>query len=262
MTSVWEPSSERIEIMNISETDPGEAEFPRRYDASRYDRPSFTVDLTVFAIRDQRLQVLLVERTEHPCEGWWALPGGFLNLELDDSIDACAVRKLVEKTGVHPSYVEQLKTYGSRDRDPRGWTATSVYLALMASDSVRLGGNQEAVRWVPVRGDGVEFDLAFDHARILADAVERLRSKLEYTHIAVHLLPEEFTLPELQRTYEIILQQPLDKSSFRRRVAQADMLEELSGKLRDGSGRPARLYRFRDYDRRTFFPRSISRYAR
>jgi 8-oxo-dGTP diphosphatase len=104
--------------------------------------------------------------------------------------------------------------------------------------------------------------LAFDHARILTDAVARLRSKLEYTHIAVHLLPEQFTLPELQRIYEVILQQPLDKSSFRRRVAQADMLEEVSGKLRDGSGRPAQLYRFRDYDRQTFFPRSISRYAR
>ena len=113
-----------------------------------------------------------------------------------------------------------------------------------------------------VRGDGVGFELGFDHARILADAVERLRSKLEYTHIAVHLLPKEFTLPELQRTYEIILQQPLDKSSFRRRVVQADMLEEAPHKQRDGSGRPAQLYRFRDYDRQTFFPRSISRHAR
>ena len=159
-------------------------------------------------------------------------------------------------------YLEQLKTYGSRDRDPRGWIVTTVYFALMASDSVRLGGNQEAVCWAPVQGDGVTFELAFDHARILADAVERLRSKLEYTHIAVHLLPEAFTLPELQRTYEIILQQPLDKSSFRRRVVQADMLEELAGRRRDGSGRPAQLYRFRDYGRRTFFPRSISRHAR
>ena len=149
-------------------------------------------------------------------------------------------------------YLEQLKTYGSCDRDPRGWTATTVYFALMASDSVRLLGNQEDARWVRVQGDGVGFALAFDHARILADAVERLRSKLEYTHIAVHLLPEEFTL----------LQQPLDKSSFRRRVMQADMLEELAGRQRDGSGRPAQLYRFRDYDRQTFFPRSISRHAR
>lgn len=248
--------------MNGSPTAAGEAESLRRRQASRYEKPSFTVELVIFTVRDQRLQVLLIKRAEPPAKGCWALPGGFLDPCRDESVEACAVRKLVEEAGVRAPYLEQLKTYGSRDRDPRGWIVTTVYFALMASDSVRLGGNQEAVRWAPVRGDGVTFELAFDHARILADAVERLRSKLEYTHIAVHLLPEEFTLPELQRTYEIILQQSLDKSSFRRRVAQADMLEEIPGKLRDGSGRPARLYRFRDYDRQTFFPRSISRHAR
>ena len=241
---------------------PGEVEFLHPYDAAQYEKPSFTVDLVIFTVRDEHLHVLLVKRAEHPFKGCWALPGGFLDLRHDASVDACAARKLVEEAGVRAPYLEQLRTYGSRDRDPRGWTATTVYFALMASESVRLLGNQEEARWVRVRGDAVGFDLAFDHACILADAVERLRSKLEYTHIAVHLLPEEFTLPELQRIYEIILQQPLDKSSFRRRVMQADMLEELSGKQRDGSGRPAQLYRFRDYDRQTFFPRSISRHAR
>ncbi|HRD66072.1 MAG TPA: NUDIX domain-containing protein [Candidatus Competibacter sp.] len=240
---------------------PGEAETQQRA-AALPERPFFTVDLVIFTIRAERLEVLLVKRAERPRKSWWALPGGLLDLRCDASIEACAVRKLVEKAGVYAPYLEQLKTYGSRDRDPRGWTATTAYFALMASERVQLGGNQEAVRWAPIRGDGVDCDLAFDHAHILADAVERLRSKLEYTHIAVHLLPEEFTLPELQRTYEIILQQPLDKSSFRRRVAQADLLEEIPGKLRDGPGRPAQLYRFRDYDRRTFFPRSISRHAR
>ena len=253
-----EPSGVEMTIA----ADPGEAEFLRRYDASRYEKLSFTVDLVIFTVRDEHLQVLLVKRAEHPFKGCWALPGGFLDPRRDASVDACAARKLVEEAGVRAPYLEQLKTYGSRDRDPRGWIATTVYFALMASESVRLLGNQEEASWVRVRGDGVGFDLGFDHARILADAVERLRSKLEYTHIAVHLLPEEFTLPELQRTYEIILQQPLDKSSFRRRVVQADMLEELPGKQRDGSGRPAQLYRFRDYDRQTFFPRSISRHAR
>ena len=248
--------------MSIPETDPSEAESLRRYDVVLHHKPSFSVDLVIFTVRNERLQVLLVKRTEPPFQSQWALPGGFLDLRCDDSIEACALRKLVEKTGVQAPYLEQLKTYGCRDRDPRGWTATTVYFALMASDPVRLRGNQETVRWLPVRGEGVSFELAFDHVHILADAVERLRSKLEYTHIAVHLLPQEFTLPELQRTYETILQQSLDKSSFRRRVVQADMLEEIPGKLRDGSGRPAQLYRFRDYARRTFFPRSISRYAR
>ena len=231
-------------------------------DASRYEKPLFTVDLVIFTVRAEHLHVLLVQRAEPPFKGCWALPGGFLDPHRDNSVDACAERRLVEETGVRAPYLEQLKTYGSGDRDPRGWTATTVYFALMALESVRLQGNQAEARWVGVKGERVDFDLGFDHARILADAVERLRSKLEYTHIAVHLLPGEFTLPELQRTYEIILQQPLDKSSFRRRVIQADMLEELTGRQRDGSGRPAQLYRFRDYDRRTFFPRSISRHAR
>ncbi len=243
-------------------TEPGETERVDHDAIALHEKPAFTVDLVLFAIRDERLQVLLVQRAAPPFKSYWALPGGFLDLRRDESIEACAARKLVEEAGGCAPYLEQLKTYGSRDRDPRGWTATTVYFALVASGPLRLEGNQEHARWAPVRGDGVGFDLAFDHAGILADAVERLRSKLEYTHIAVHLLPEEFTLPELQRTYEIILQQPLDKSSFRRRVAQADMLEPIAGKLRDGSGRPARLYRFRDYDRRTFFPRSISRHAR
>lgn len=243
-------------------SEPGEMGVLRHHDAPLPEIPFLTVDLVIFTVRDEQLQVLLVKRAEPPCQGWWALPGGLLDPRRDDSVDACAARKLVEETGVRAPYLEQLKTYGSRDRDPRGWSATAVYFALMASDQVQLGGNQEAVRWAPVRGDDVGFSLVFDHARIVADAVERLRSKLEYTHIAVHLLPDEFTLPELQRTYEIILQQPLDKSSFRRRVAQAGMLEQIPGKLRDGSGRPARLYRFLDYDRQTFFPRSISRHAR
>ena len=248
--------------MKITPVKPDAAESPPQPNALPGERAAFSVDLVIFTIRSQRLQVLLVKRADPPFVGCWALPGGFLDVEMDESIESCALRRLVEKTGVHAPYLEQLKTYGSRERDPRGWTATTVYFALMASDSAPLLGNQEDARWVRVRGDGVGFALAFDHACILADAVERLRSKLEYTHIAVHLLPEEFTLPELQRIYEIILQQPLDKSSFRRRVMQADMLEELTGRQRDGSGRPAQLYRFRDYDRQTFFPRSISRHAR
>ena len=242
-----------------SESEPGATPFPL---AERVEKPFFSVDLVIFTTREECLQVLLVKRAEAPFKGRWALPGGFLEPGHDDSIEVCARRRLIEKTGVEAPYLEQLKTYGSRSRDPRGWTATTVYFALIAADVARLRVNQETVRWTPIQGEGVSSELAFDHARILADAVERLRSKLEYTHIAVHLLPAEFTLPELQRTYEMILQQPLDKSSFRRRVGQADMLEEIPGKMRDGSGRPAQVYRFRDYDRLTFFPRSISRYAR
>ena len=242
--------------------DQGAASSPRPAEAGTRANHPFTVDLVIFTVRDGHLHTLLIERAEPPFEECWALPGGFLNPERDGSIDACALRQLVEQTGLCAPYLEQLKTYGSRDRDPRGWIVTTAYFALMASETAPPPAHQNLAHWTRVQGERVDCALAFDHACILADAVERLRSKLEYTHIAVHLLPEEFTLPELQQTYEIILQQPLDKSSFRRRVAQAAMLEALPGKQRDGSGRPAQLYRFCDYDRQTFFPRSISRHAR
>ena len=239
-----------------------EQAFLQNYDPAQFDRPSLSVDLVIFTINDDQLQILLVKRIEHPAKGRWALPGGFIDIHRDATLEDCARRKLLEKTGVKAPYLEQLKSYGSQDRDPRGWVATAVYFALLASDTVNLGGNQEDVCWWPIKGDTVDVELAFDHNQIVTDAVERLRSKLEYTHIAVHLLASEFTLPELQKTYEVILQQQLDKSSFRRRVMDAEMLEEIKGKLREGIGRPAQLYRFKHYERRTFFPRSISRYAK
>ncbi len=238
----------------ISETD-----YLTQHPGARYENPAFTVDLVIFTVYCDQLHLLLIKRAETPFKGYWSLPGGFLNPHLDDTVEACAQRTLLAKTGLVAPYLEQLKTYGSRYRDPRGWTATTAYFALMASEAVQ---NQEDVRWMPIQGDKVAVELAFDHCLIVADATERLRSKLEYTHIAVHLLPEAFTLPQLQRIYEIILQEPLDKSSFRRRVAEAGMLEAVTGKWREGEGRPAQLYRFSRYTRQTFFPRSLSRHAR
>ena len=239
-----------------------EQDFLKDYDPSVFIKPSFTVDLVIFTVQNESLRLLLVKRRDPPFKGYWALPGGFIDVAKDATIEDCARRKLAEKTGVQAPYLEQLKTYGSKGRDPRDWTATTVYFALMASDAVQLGGNQQEARWLSVQGRNVDIELAFDHTEIIADAVERLRAKLEYTHIAVHLLPEAFTLPQLQRVYEIILQQALDKSTFRHQVSQAQMLEKVNGKLQDRAGRPAQLYRFKAYERQTFFPRSISRHAR
>lgn len=224
--------------------------------------PALTVDLVIFTVREEQLQVLLVRRANAPFCDAWALPGGYVDIERDDDLEACARRKLKEKSGVDAPYLEQLKSYGSKGRDPRRWTATVVYFALIASDAIVLGGNQRQVAWHPIVDHGVAQALAFDHAELIADAIARLRAKLEYTHIAVHLLPEVFTLPELQRIYEIVLGAPLEKSSFRRRVSQAEMLEPLPGQRREGDGRPAQLYRFRSYRRQTFFPRSLQRHAR
>ncbi len=213
-------------------------------------RPLVTVDLALFAVLDATLHTLLVRRPAaqgEPFPGLWALPGGFIDIDTDATLEACALRKLREKTGVRSPYLEQLGSYGGAKRDPRGWSTTHVYFALIAADEVRLekGGNAQDVAWKPVAGDGVGEKLAFDHARLLAAALERLRNKVEYTSLPAFLLPAAFTLAELQAAYEIVLGRALDKSAFRTRVLSAGLVEE-TGEQRIGPNRPAALYRLRD----------------
>ncbi len=222
--------------------------------------PALSVDGVLFTVRDEALHVLLIQRQAPPFAGAWALPGGLVDPLTDDAIDAAVQRQLRLKAGVTAPYLEQLRTYGDRNRDPRGWTATVVYFALVNADHPDLQLGDDA-RWLAVTGDEVAESLAFDHAQFVRDAVQRLRSKLEYSHIAVHLLPPEFTLPALQAVYELILQAPLDKSSFRRRVSEADLVEA-TGTFQESAGRPAALYRFRDPSQRLFFPRSPTRHSR
>jgi ADP-ribose pyrophosphatase YjhB (NUDIX family) len=228
----------------------------------RFERPLTGVDLVIFTIRDERLQVLLAQRADRPGEPYphaWALPGGFIDVDQDESLEACARRKLAEKTGVASPYLEQLGSWGSNTRDPRGWSATHVYFALMPSEGIepKAGGYAADARWHPVRDHGVKERLAFDHAEILATAIERLRSKVEYTSLPAFLLPEEFTLSELQRVYEIVLDRPLNKSAFRTRVRDADLIVEVP-RQRSGPNRPAQLYRLKDRRHPVFFPRTFS----
>ncbi|MEI7445367.1 MAG: NUDIX domain-containing protein [Burkholderiales bacterium] len=210
------------------------------------DRPFVTVDVAIFAIVDGRLQVLLVKRArgEHePHPGRWALPGGFVDVERDASLDACARRKLREKTGVHEEHLEQLKTVGGPRRDPRGWSVTTVYFALIPRDrAVVAGGNASDAAWFPVEDEARPRPLAFDHDALLQAALERLRAKVEYTVLPAALLPESFTLPELQRTFETVLGRELDKSAFRTRMLSAGVIEE-TGEMRADTRRPAVLYR-------------------
>jgi 8-oxo-dGTP diphosphatase len=213
-------------------------------------RPLVTVDVVIFAVIDGLLQTLLVRRpagANEPFPGVWALPGGFVDIDADATLEACALRKLREKTGVRSPYLEQLGSWGSARRDPRGWSATHVYFALLAADDVRLekGGNAQEVAWKPVEGDGVGERLAFDHARLLADALERLRNKVEYTSLPAFLLPASFTLAELQAAYETVLGRALDKSAFRTRVLSAGLVED-TGEVRTGPNRPAALYRLKE----------------
>lgn len=212
------------------------------YDASRYDRPSVTVDLVIFSLRSRELHVLLIKRRRWPYEGSWALPGGFI--EMDESLEAAARRELEEETGVHDLYLEQLYTFGDPGRDPRTRVISVTYFALVRADAHELRVSEETtdVRWFPVQT--LPGSLAFDHDQIVSYALSRLRSKLEYTTLAFQLLPEVFSILELKDTYEQILGEKLDKGNFYRKIKEADVLEA-TGMFREGRGRPTRLWRFK-----------------
>jgi len=228
-----------------------------------FPRPYTTVDVLIFTVIDDALKVLLVQRpagSGEPSPGLWALPGGFVDVERDADLQACARRKLREKTGVASPYLEQLGSWGSATRDPRGWSATHAYFALMPADGVTLtkGANAADVAWFTVDEPLLTRKrLAFDHAAILRAGVERLRSKVEYTSLPAYLLPEPFTLPQLQRAYEVVLGRPVDKSGFRTRMLAAGFLAEV-GVVQSDSNRPPMGYRLKDRATPVFFPRTFS----
>lgn len=211
------------------------------YDANKYDRPSVTVDVVMMSLRQRDLQVLLVKRRAWPYEGMWAIPGGFVNM--DESLEEAAKRELQEETGVRDVYLEQLYTFGDPGRDPRTRVITVVYFALLESERLQVRAADDAVEvgWFSVYKLP---PLAFDHAKILEYTLNRLRGKLDYTRIAFSLLPEQFTLHELQRVYEIILHRKLDKRNFRKKILSTGILEDTGAKKMEGTHRPARLYRF------------------
>jgi 8-oxo-dGTP diphosphatase len=227
-----------------------------------FPKPFTTVDVVIFTVLNEVLEVLLVKRlddADEPFPGWWALPGGFVDVDVDGDLLACARRKLTEKTGVVSPYLEQLGSWGSADRDPRGWFATHAYFALIPAAEVKLvrGANAADVAWFKVDHMPPKTRLAFDHAQILKSAIERLRSKVEYTSLPAFLLPEPFTLPQLQRAYEIVLGRPVDKSGFRTRMMAAGFLLEV-GQVESDSNRPPMGYCLKDRMAPVYFPRTFS----
>jgi len=229
---------------------------------TEFPKPFTTVDLAIFAVRNGALNVLLVQRPDDPDEPFaklWALPGGYVDIALDADLAACARRKLREKTGVSSPYLEQLGSWGSATRDPRGWSATHVHFALIDGTDVALskGANAVDVGWFEVDAVLRRPRLAFDHAQILRTAVERLRGKAEYTSLPAFLLAEPFTLPELQQAYEVVLGRPVDKSGFRTRMLSADFLVE-TGQIDRGSKRPPMGYRLKRRTGPVVFPRTFS----
>lgn len=226
-----------------------------------FERPLVTVDLVIFATLEDCLEVLLVKRPESevdPFPGRWALPGGFLNLDRDQSLEDCALRKLREKTGVVAPYLEQLGSWGGLDRDPRGWSVTQAYFALIArhpAQTIQITAGSTQSSWIAV-ADAQKKRLAFDHAKILDAALNRLRSKVEYTSLPAFLLEEPFTLPTLQKSYEVVLDRSLDKSAFRKRMLDADFLQE-AGTIDGSGGRMAMGYKIKDRTRAVAFPRTF-----
>ena len=177
-----------------------------------YQHPAVTTDVVVFTILAQKLQILLINRASNPYQGYWALPGGFLDLTED--LEECAMRELKEETGIDNVYLEQLYTFGKQDRDPRERVISVTYYALTASDQLQVKAASDAAdaAWFPL--DDLP-NLAFDHGEIIQLAHRRLVAKLNYSTIAFQFMPDTFTLSELQAVYEILLNEPLDKRNFR-----------------------------------------------
>lgn len=214
---------------------------------SRHPIFSVTVDVVCLTVRDGVFQVLLVERAGEPFAGALALPGGFVHV--DEDLEAAARRELLEETSVAaPPFLDQLRTYGHPDRDPRGRTVSVAYLAVAPDMGEARGGSDAAAAdWHPV----ADFlrprrprPLAFDHRRIVGDAVRRARGRLEYSPLATTFCRPEFTIADLRGVYEAIWGVRLDAANFHRKVTKADGFLVQTGRTSDGGpGRPAQLYR-------------------
>lgn len=230
------------------------------HDLDRFGRPALTVDVVLLGATRDALWTLLVRRATAPFAGAWALPGGFVHIE--ESLGEAVERVLASKVGVDGVFFEQLYTFGELDRDPRTRVVSVAHYALV--DPGRLEAIAEAaagdrdvariqVPWEGETGGPVEvldagggaLPLAFDHQEILGMAVKRLRGKLNYTPVGYQLLPERFTLRQLQTVHETVLGRPQNKDSFRRRMLASGDLEATGRRQRDVGHRPAELYRFR-----------------
>lgn len=214
----------------------------KKYDISKYERPSVTVDVLIFTIEDNELKVVLVKRAIEPFLDMWAIPGGFI--KMDESLDDAAKRELFQETGVKNVYLAQLATFGEPERDPRGRVITVAYYALTPRENLKLSASTDAkeaglfsMKKLP--------QLAFDHKKILEAAIDRIRSKIAYSNIVYSLLPTKFRLSQLQKVYEIILDEKLDKRNFRKKMLSLGLLKATGEKEIEGAHRPAELYQFK-----------------
>ncbi|GAC1395113.1 MAG: NUDIX domain-containing protein [Chloroflexota bacterium] len=205
-------------------------------------RPAVTADALLFTIIHGRLHLLLIRRHSDPYGGCWALPGGFC--QENEEPGSTALRALAEETGVRDVWMEQLFTFGQPGRDPRGWVISVAFFALVASErlSPHAQDDERQARWWSV--DELP-PLAFDHSQMVAYALFRLRTKIEYSNVGFQLLPREFTLPALQRVYEAVLGNPIDKRNFRKKVLESGAVRPTGRTLLTGrSGVQPQLYEY------------------
>lgn len=217
----------------------------------QYKQPLLTIDLVVFAFHEEELSVLVEKREADPFKHCWALPQGEINPAIDSSLEEAAKRHLKQLTGHETLYLEQVLTLGNQRRDPRGWSVAIVYYCLAASGQVFC---EKSLNWFKV-SDALEMRLAFDNHQVIESCLQRFQNKSLYTSLPIFLLPEEFSLTELQKAYESILGFKMEKKSFRRRLLEAGFLEK-TGNIRRAKHRPAQLYRLTSAQP-YFFPRII-----
>ena len=205
--------------------------------------PIVSADVALFTLIEHELRVLLIKRANEPTPGGWALPGSVLKPDIDANVDAAALRALATKTRVILPHLEQVMVASGPDRDPRGWSLSVLFFALLPSDQVPAvaGDRTEAIEWAHPERPGHR--LGFDHAELLRTALMALRHKVERGALPLHLLPLKFTLTELQRACEAILGRELDKGAFRRKLADQATLVPVPGEFVRGRQRPAQLYR-------------------
>lgn len=199
-----------------------------------------TVDVVLLTLKDSELQVALLKRDREPFQGAMALPGGYIHPDDDKDAQDAADRVLRSKTGIRSPYLEQLETFAGPTRDPRGWSVSIAYYALVPPDLIESAAHAD-VQLQPA--DKVK-GLPFDHGEIVRVALQRLRSKSLYSSLPVYLCGDQFTIPQLQSVYEAVLGEPVNKVSFRRKLEELDFIEPIAGKMLTGQqNRPAQLYR-------------------
>lgn len=219
------------------------------YDANNYKHPSVTVDVAICTIIDDQLKILLIKRKYPPFRNCWAIPGGFLDIDLKESLEEAAARELEEETGLKNIYIEQLKTYGDVDRDPRTRVVTTAYFALipysvLSKQNIRSASDAADAKWFTLNDYEKEMadsneGIAFDHRKILGDLNQRLCGKISYSPIAFELLPETFTWTELRKVYEAILNKTIDPANFKKKIKSVYKISELKLKKNiTAAGRP------------------------